>query len=278
MGVSAQRHRSVKWLDFSLQDQDSSSTQSTNESYTADASIGENALDCQRMCFAQSGDNVTDMKGDKENNQLPSSLGTQNFIFPQLQADYQTFRQLPDPLADQYFNTVLSTYGPQAMVMGVMLGRVPLPLDLATNEPVFVNPKQYRGILRRRQQRAKLEAQNKLVKNRKPYLHESRHQHALKRARGSGGRFLNLKKLQDSKPTPPADGHNVHCSISLHMAAGKVSESQVHRQETYKEGNSTTSGSDVTTDYIYHPVEFGFSSYSPCMGGPMHGGGGGNYI
>ncbi|KAK7256715.1 hypothetical protein RIF29_30173 [Crotalaria pallida] len=34
-----------------------------------------------------------------------------------------------------------------------------------------------------------------------PYLHESRHLHALKRARGSGGRFLNTKKLQESKLT-----------------------------------------------------------------------------
>lgn len=52
-------------------------------------------------------------------------------------------------------------------MMGAASGRVPLPVDLAEDGPIYVNAKQYHGILRRRQTRAKLEAQNKLVKTRK---------------------------------------------------------------------------------------------------------------
>jgi nuclear transcription factor Y alpha len=183
------------------QDQDSSSTELTGQSQQELSAAG--GSDSPDQCISSDSVSVEDGSQRKrvEDQMKPVMfMGNPGFSMNNLHGDInQSVTHIPYAFADPFGNGLFSAYGPQAIIPAQAIGglgpsRVPLPLELAEDGPIYVNAKQYHGILRRRQVRARLEAQNKLVKNRKPYLHESRHRHAVNRVRGSGGRFLSTKK------------------------------------------------------------------------------------
>ncbi|VVB13456.1 unnamed protein product [Arabis nemorensis] len=142
------------------------------------------------------------------------------------------------PHVEQYYG-VVSAYGSH-----ISPGRVMLPLKMETEEDVtiFVNSKQYNGIIRRRQSRAKAVLKNKESKCRKrSYMHHSRHLHAMRRPRGSGGRFLNTKKADAVKQSKPSNSQN-----------SEVFHPENRTMNSSREANGiNVSGSEVTSmDYF----------------------------
>ncbi|KAG7554336.1 Nuclear transcription factor Y subunit A [Arabidopsis suecica] len=142
------------------------------------------------------------------------------------------------PHVEQYYG-VVSAYGSQRSS-----GRLMLPLKMETEDgTIYVNSKQYHGIIRRRQSRAKAE---KLSRCRKPYMHHSRHLHAMRRPRGSGGRFLNTKTADAAKQS------NSQSSEVFHPENGTINSS------TEASGSNLSDSAVTSMDYFLSS-----SVYSP---------------
>ncbi|CAH2053759.1 unnamed protein product [Thlaspi arvense] len=238
----------MKQAGFQLQEHDSSSTQSTGgESSGEVASLGGNSIVVTHH-----------LSGYKESAENFSGSHSKVSGNPAIEASWPLHGN-ETPHFNAFISFPYASQHTHPQIGGLIPSRMLLPHNIPENEPIFVNAKQYRAILRRRQHRAKLEAQNKLIKVRKPYLHESRHLHALKRARGTGGRFLNTKKLQETQ-SPPFLGSSPHF---FKNPQGKFRQRDISAVAVGS-SSSATSCSDLTgnnNDMFQQNPQFGFSVY-----------------
>ncbi|GAM33833.1 hypothetical protein EIK77_001210 [Talaromyces pinophilus] len=118
--------------------------------------------------------------------------------------------------------------------------------------PLYVNAKQFHRILKRRVARQKLEEQLRLTsKGRKPYLHESRHNHAMRRPRGPGGRFLTADEVAAIEKGKGLDGDETakpageSTSSAQKRKSGVADDNSAHPSKKNKQSTSAEESEDV---------------------------------
>ncbi|KAL4892583.1 CCAAT-binding transcription factor (CBF-B/NF-YA) subunit B-domain-containing protein [Aspergillus ambiguus] len=114
--------------------------------------------------------------------------------------------------------------------------------------PLYVNAKQFHRILKRRVARQRLEEQLRLTsKGRKPYLHESRHNHAMRRPRGPGGRFLTADEVAAMEKKQAAEAGGAGQDNTDGKSAGEISPSAQKRKSSDVNDDNVNSAKKAKT-------------------------------
>ncbi|MCL7036540.1 hypothetical protein MKW94_019567 [Papaver nudicaule] len=124
MGSSPPDCRNAKQLGFQLQDQDSTSTQSTGQSHHEVLNMSGDHTKGQ--CVSAQSDITYGKQGDAQNKSI-LSLGTPEFVFPHPVEYANPVARLPYPYIDPYYTGIVTSYGPQAII-----------LDTVQNEQNFI--------------------------------------------------------------------------------------------------------------------------------------------
>ncbi|GAA0180118.1 DNA-binding transcription factor [Lithospermum erythrorhizon] len=197
---------------------------SLSKTVASDHSFGSvsRTKSCKQNIVSESGDNSEYLR-DTEGcwTSLPPSGTANNPLHQGLLDLNKSMASKSYPWTESYLGGFISACTQNSVMYPQMVmtepARIPLPIQFTGNFPVYVNAKQYHAIIKRRKIRSKVEAQNELCKSKKPYLHESRHLHAVRRARGSGGRFLNSKTIQNAAHT---SRNHVECQSHQNSQSG----------------------------------------------------------
>ena len=122
--------------------------------------------------------------------------------------------------AQNMSDAVFTVLGMREKVANSITDATSTEVPQSVAHPIYVNAKQYRRILKRREARTILEEYFRKKKEKRDekeahehgngngkrsYTHESRHRHAMKRPRGPGGRFLRKNELEEYYSTHPEE-------------------------------------------------------------------------